>query len=150
MTWEIRRLDQDENILKEINIIARPVGILLFGADGELKNEVRDKILDKISHIGEVYEFGESKDLSQLQKSLKARDNVLVIMDNHTSRRHMHREAAAKELRIFGARIVVGVCVRYTSGSLRDGDRIETDIQLQFHPSTIYDGLDYLIVVGEP
>ena len=150
MSWEIRRLDECEPVLKEIERIARPVGILLFGADGYLKDDVCNKILSTISHIGAIYRFGTDEALEPVKDALKRRDNVLVVMDNLYSRKRLHRHATVEELRSLGARVIVGVCVRYNPGSLENEASIETDIQLQFKDAPTIDGLNYLIIVHEP
>ena len=41
--WEINRVSTPERIFNKIKLeMARPVGIVLFGADCEFKNEVKE------------------------------------------------------------------------------------------------------------
>lgn len=144
--WEIRRLDSGDVILREVSRIARPVGILLFGADGELKDYICHNIRFIVGHIGITHNIKESGAQERIKASLLARENVLIVMDGKKSRNSQCRDKIIQKLRKLGARKIVGICVRYAPGTLSTEDDIETDVQFQFHPPTI-ENLDYLILV---
>ena len=146
--WEIRRLDSGDAILHEISYIARPIGILLFGADGKLKDYLRYNINSIIGHIGVVCNTIEPSAQKEIKASLLARENVLAVINGEESRNFQYLGRFIKKLRKLGARKIIGICVRNALSEAPTESCLGTNIQLQSSPLVV-EKMDYLVIVTE-
>lgn len=157
--WEIRRVSTSEQIFDKIKEeMARPVGIVLFGADCDFKNEVLDTMMETLR--GFACSCTEAPDTATLVRTIKDHLAVVVVLNSDESSTHGLRHELVKVMRNAGAETMVGIYakVKYprkipTSGlSLEARQRrlaLEKCINtLEQNPPTA-DGLDYFIVVEE-
>lgn len=158
--WEIRQVSTSERIFDKIKEeMARPVGIVLFGADCEFKNEVREAFLARFGR-GLVWDYYRSTTTARIETVFRIGDSFIIMLDSNESADHNVRHRLVQNLRNLGAKTVIGVYakVKYprkipTSGlSLEARQRRLAQAKcintLKHNPPTA-DGLDYFIVVEE-
>lgn len=157
--WEIRQVSTSERIFDKIKEeMARPVGIVLFGADCDFKNEILDMIAGTLQRFACYYT--KAPDTATLVKAVKDHLAVVIVLNSDESSTHGLRHELVKVMRNAGAETVVGIYtkVKYphkipTSGlSLEARQRRlaqEKCINTLEHNPPTADGLDYFIVVEE-
>ena len=147
MSLELQKYVTPYEAIQSINQIARPVGIILFGAEGTLKNRVCDEIITKVGEIANCVIYNSSDDLGERTKTaFKDRKNALIIVGN----RHLNlikRRTIINALKKLGARIVVGVCAIQVTGAVNQNSQPINDCY-QANPP-ILDTFDELIIVRE-
>ncbi len=152
--WEIRRVSTPERIFNKIKEeMAQPVGIILFGADCDFKNEVIEEMIKSLPGLAFI----------PAPTSMKAMQNyncnvVTVMLSSKESADHGIRHELVKTMRNAGAKTVVGIYAKAKKKPIPFGKAmisVARDKQLnqqiaaieQSHPTA--DGLDYFIVVEE-
>ena len=147
MRWELHKVTDPFEAIQSINSIARPIGIVLFGAEGTLKNRVCDEIIMKIGSIGNCVFYNNAESLDgKTKEAIKKRLNVFCIIGNNPLNLSK-RKSITKALRIIGARRIVGVCVIQVTGTLNQNSKFVNDYFIN-HPPEL-DGFDELIIVRE-
>lgn len=154
--WEIRRVSTPERIFNKIREkMAQPVGIVLFGADCDLKDEVYMECVEQIPNLTTDYGGKTiSIALRGLKQPLAEGRNVLLVLDGDSSGQHEARHQTVAVLQNLGAKTIVGIYVKFYPiwlGDRKISDEEPTNEQawrLLNHPPTA-DGLDYFIVVEE-
>lgn len=154
--WEIRRVSTTERIFDKIRTeMAQPVGIVLFGADCDLKDEVYMDCVEQIPNLATGYGGKTGNIALRGAKRPFAEDrSVLVVLDGDSSSQHEARHQTVTALRDLGAKTVVGIYAKFDPiwlGSRRASDEDSTNTQawaLLNHPPTA-DGLDYFMIVEE-
>ena len=157
MEWEIRRVSTPERILRKIKEeMARPVGIVIFGADCEFKNEVLDVMVEELRGLERYYT--KAPDTATLARAIKDHSVVVVMLDSSESGMHSLRHELVGVMRNAGAKTVVGVYVKAKKKPIPFGKAMvpaAKDKQVNHQIDTIEqsnptaDGLDYFIVVEE-
>lgn len=154
--WEIREVCTPEQTFEKINTkMAQPVGIVLFGADCDFKNEVVDELLDNFTSVN--CWFNQPPDTSTLAKAFSDFKTVMVIMEAERSAMHPFRHELVKLMRNLGAKTVVGIYAKckmqlplFLQGCFnRETVSLATQIKAIEQSNPTADGLDYFIVVEE-
>lgn len=112
MFWESRKSIIDSQVFETINRMARPVGIVLFGVECELKHETRLMCWRKIRKLMDGSSRESLMNLERAYRAIRARKNVLVVMPEEASVWERYREDVAKALERLGANQVVGIFVK--------------------------------------
>lgn len=153
--WEINRVSTSERIFDKINNeMAQPVGIVIFGADCGLKDEVYMQCVERICNLATGYGGNGNMPLRAAGRAFSERKNVLTAMFGGASGDHQQRHQVVTALRDLGAQSVVGIYVKYEPIWLGDGKTTDDDITNQqawalLNRPPTSDGLDYLLVVSE-
>ncbi len=151
--WEINRVSTPERIFDKIKTeMARPVGIVIFGADCKLKDEVVNKT---VSNLPGLATSTNAAPTPTLVRHIQNHDIVAVILTPEESAIHGLRHELVKVMRNAGAKTVVGIYAKakkyspkaltrlpYASAVNQQSQAIE-----QSNPTA--DGLDYFIVVED-
>lgn len=152
--WEIRRVSTSERIFNKIKEeIAQPVGIVLFGADCDFKNEVLDTMVEELRGFARYYT--KAPDTATLVRAIKDHLAVVVVLNSDESSTHELRHELVKVMRNAGAETVVGIYAKVSKEPIRpllsSLEKVESNKQItaieQSNPTA--DGLDYFIVVEE-
>lgn len=144
--WEIDRVSTPDRIFQKINAeMVHPIGILIFGADCDFKNQVTDEFTANIDH--NVFGFSYETSILKCKFLLKSEMNLIIVLNSDDSCCHLVRHSLVKSLQNFGAKTVVGVFVD-PCGPLHESKAEAARQTLNETPPTA-DGLDYLIVVKE-
>ena len=153
--WEIRRVSTPERIFNKIKEeMAQPVGIVLFGADCEFKNEVIEAFLARFGR-GLVWDYYRSTTTARIEAVFRIGESFIIMLDSNESADHNVRHRLVQNLRNLGAKTAVGIYVKATKEPIRplmsSLEKVEFNKQItaieQSNPTA--DGLDYFIVVEE-
>lgn len=154
--WEINKVSTPEHIFDKINTeMPQPVGIMLFGADCEFKNQV----VEKLQHeLREIKVFLGTPSTYELAELIPSSSISLFVLSSMASSDHELRHEAVNVMRRIGAKNIVGIYVKVKAPQplpgrgfmgRRDLQLMKTAVrELEKNPPTA-DGLDYLIVVEE-
>ena len=154
---EIGKVGTYEQIFTMIDgEVARPIGIMLFGADSEAKDEICKECMGKIPGLAVQHSNDNSGTiLKEVEKAFGEGRCVLVVMDGYASGDHTQRHKTVVALRNLGAKSVLGIYVKIAapqpeigkgfsrSDAVRSAAQVE---KLEQHPPTP-DGLEYLAIV---
>lgn len=152
--WEIREVCTPEQTFEKINTkMAQPVGIVLFGADCDFKNEVLDAMVDGLRGFARYYT--KAPDTATLVRAIKDHLAVVVVLNSDESSTHELRHELVKVMRNAGAKTVVGIYAKVDqvpiSPLISSLEKVEFNKRItaieQSNPTA--DGLDYFIVVEE-
>ncbi len=154
--WEINRVSTPDRIFGKINDeMPQPVGIVLFGADCDLKDDVYMQCVEQIPNLATGY-GGKTGNIALrgAKRPFSEGRSVLTVMGGESSGNREARHQTVIALRDLGAKSVVGIYAKYNPAWL--GDRKVSDDDpanqqawaLLNHPPTS-DGLDYLITIEE-
>lgn len=152
--WEIRKISTPERIFNKIKEeMAQPVGIVIFGADCDLKNEVLDTTMKEFQGFARYYT--KAPDAANLARSIKKYPAIVVTLTSDESGIHSLRHELVKVMRNVGAETVVGIYAKckkpaplpgrgFLKSKTADLARQIVAIE-QSNPTA--DGLDYFIVI---
>lgn len=167
--WEVRKVSTSECIFDKINNeMAQPVGIVLFGADCDLKDDVKKEVIEALGLQGGAggcgldgeadYEYGQC--YLKTEHHLRYRFSVgqkfaMVILDSHSSSEHDFRHGFVDAIRNAGAKTVVGIYAKADKKPIRPLMSNVEDVEFnkritaieQSNPTA--DGLDYLLITSE-
>lgn len=155
LKWEIRRVSTPERIFNKIKEeMAQPVGIVLFGADGELKNKTLDAMMERLRGFAD-YHIDKTPSTDNLIWTLDRYSAVVVVLRSDESSTHGLRHKLVKMMRNAGAKTVVGIYAKVNKEPIRplvsSLEKVEFNKQItaieQSDPTA--DGLDYFVVVEE-
>ncbi len=105
--WEIRKVSTSGQIFDKIKEeMAQPVGIVLFGADCDLKNEVMDEMMGTLQGFARYYT--KAPDTDTLVRAIKIHSAVIVMLSADESATQRLRHELVKAMRNAGAKTVVG------------------------------------------
>ena len=131
MFWESRKSIIDSQVFETINRMARPVGVVLFGVECELKHETRLMCWRKIRRLMDGSSRESLMNLERAYRAIRARKNVLVVMPEEASVWERYREDVVKALERLGANQVVGIFVKKSlilkESELNKPETIETN-----------------------
>ncbi len=150
--WRIGRVSTPERIFEKIiTEMAQPVGIVLIGADCDLKDEVFMACVECIPNLATGYGGkGGNMGLRAAKQPLSAGRSVLTVMYGMSSGYPKERLQVVEALRDLGAKTVVGIYVRTTVSpeqceNIADFQAISAQVQrLKNHPPKDEE-FDYLI-----
>lgn len=156
--WEINRVSTPERIFEKINNeMAQPVGIVLFGADCELKDDVFEECREQIHNLATPGRDGSSHSVvfEMTERGFFGGRNVLLVMSGESSGDHERRHQMITGLKSKGMKSMVGIYAKASRVPIRPLmfrlEKVEFNKQIatieQNSPTT--DGLDYLLVVSE-
>ncbi len=91
--------------------LPQPVGIILFGADGDLKDDIYQKCVEKIPQLATGYGGKRGSAIRDARKPLGEGRSVLVFLDENSSSSRCQRSHAVMSLRDSGAQTVLGIYV---------------------------------------
>ena len=142
----MNRVSTSEQIFGEINQIAeQPLGIIIFGLDCKCKYRVMRLCAEKIRRCILCHSARGAHAI--LKNGLNAAIDVLGKESDTCEKR---REVASN-LKEYGAKTVVGICIRDSDGDIgyRAAREEITEIRdaSDKTSSSEYDGIDYLIVI---
>ncbi len=153
--WEINRVSTPERIFEEIKEeMVQPIGIVLFGADCDLKDEVYMNCVEQIPNLATGYGGKGNMSLRAAKQPFSEGRSVLTMMHGQASGDHLQRHETVQALRDLGAKSVIGIYAKYKPIWLGDRKKSDEDLAnaqswaLLNHPPTA-DGLDCFIVVEE-
>ncbi len=160
--WEIRRVSTTERIFDKIRTeAAQPVGIVLFGADCDLKDEVYMECVEQIPNLATGY-GGKTGNIALrgAKRPFTEGRSVLAVLDGDSSAQHEARHQTVTALRDLGAKTLVGIYAEarlrfFANEYERTPDvvycqrRINNQILSIEQSNPTADGLDYFIVVEE-
>lgn len=148
--WEINRVSTPERIFKKITEeMAQPVGIVIFGADCVLKDEV---YLECFKRIPNFAICSSSSRLQAAKRPFSDGQSVVTVMDGKRSGNHACRHQTVTKLREVGAKSVVGIYAKATtitddsSMSKRERNQLNKQIAAIEQDCPTADGLDYLVI----
>lgn len=150
--WEEIRVSMPEQIFDAIKAeMAWPIGIMVFGADCDLKSEVLDVIMRELQSLARYYTS--VPDTATLVGAVRRHSAVVVVMNAEESAMHGLRHELVKVMRNAGAVSVVGIYVKADKVSVRplmsNPEKAELNKQVtaieRSNPTA--DGLDRMIVV---
>lgn len=108
--WEINRVSTSERIFDKINTeMAWPVGIVLFGADCDLKDEVYMNCVEQIPNLATGYGGRGNMSLRAAKQPLSEGRSVLTVMHGDASVDFGSRFQTVTALKEMGAKTVVGI-----------------------------------------
>lgn len=151
--WQIYRVSTPERIFDKIqNEMAQPVGVFVFGADCDFKNEIANELTAKLeATVGGVPTTRQIVDSVYSQKSV-----AVAVFDAEASAFCELRHDCVSAMRRAGFKTIVGVYVKCAKlkplparGFMKKSCRAEINRQidaLERTPPTS-DEVDYLIVV---
>ncbi len=147
MKWEISRVSTIEQIIDMINDeLDQPVGILVFGADSQLKDSVYATLKGRVKDLATVAPY--------IPMPVCYGKNTLTMFDGKTSVGEQNRSNLIKSMHNAGTKIIIGIFVRVEPKSrmmaLRPEDfvRAMQAEKLLLHPPKT-ELFDYFITVGE-
>ena len=162
--WEINRVSTPERILQKINEeMPQPVGIVLFGADNDLKDRIYRSYADRLVKPLSLGHFGYHNllpDWSQEKVYLDLEPvkcngdcRILVMMAGDASVDHARRHQVVTVLRELGMKTVVGIYAQQRRLTLRaflsdfkEAVRITKQLKILRRNPPTPDGLDYLLI----
>lgn len=147
MRWEMNRVSTSEQIFREINQIAKqPLGIVVFGVDCKCKHAILRLCADKVERCIPCQSTRGASVV--LKNGLNA---VVDVLEKDSDTCDKRREMASI-LKEYGAKTVVGICIRNSNGDV--GSRAAREEMVERQNATDeakspkdYDGIDYLIVI---
>lgn len=155
--WEINRVSTPERIFEKVKTeMAQPVGIILFGADCDYKNEVLDTMVEEMRGFARYY--SNAPDTPTLVRAIQKYPAVVTTLSFDESSSHELRHELVKLMRNAGAATIVGVYAKAAetptpfgklSISLAPQVKINKQIAAIQESNPTADGLDYFIVVEE-
>lgn len=155
LKWEIRRVSTLERIFNKIKEeMAQPVGIVLFGADGELKNKTLDAMTERLRGFAD-YHIDKTPSMDNLIWTLDRYSAVVVVLRSDESSTHGLRHKLVKMMRSAGAKTVVGIYakasitpIKPTISSLKSVEHNKQIAAIEQSNPTANE-LDYFVVVDE-
>lgn len=123
--WEEKRVSTTEEVFAKINSLPQPVGIVVFGADCELKDDVLMECQRRVSNLASGYRDVIS---ASIICGFNAGQSIMVAMDSDMSGDRKQRHRIVTTLRDFGAKSVVGIYVKYSPIWLGDKKVTENNI----------------------
>lgn len=100
--WEVSTVSTSEQIFNKIKEeMAQPVGIVLFGADCDLKDEVLDIIMRELQGFARYYT--KAPDTVTLMRSVKKYPAIVIALTSDESGMHDLRHELVKVMRNAGA-----------------------------------------------
>lgn len=152
--WEINRVSTRERIFSKIKTeMPQPVGIMIFGADGELKEQVVRSFTNALQGFA-TFHSG-APDTATLVAMFEAHRPAVVTLNADESSSHSLRHELVKVMQNAGAASVVGVYAKARPHQIRPLASSKESVQLNKQIAAIErsqpsaDGLDYLVVVNE-
>lgn len=152
MECEVTKVSTLEEELANIGQLPQPVGIVLFGADCDLKDKVYMECVEQIPNLATGYGGKGNMALRCAKQPFSEGRPVLTVMYGEPSGDHHQRHDTVRALRGLGARSVVGIYAKFNPiwlGNKKASDEDPINEQawaLLNHPPTA-DGLDCFIVV---
>ena len=158
MSWDISIISTFKEIFAEINWLRAPVGIILFGADSEFKEQVRKKFSGNVvglTEIGYTAVSASEGDSANTPYILRAWNNLITLSGDYSAD-HTRRHEAVEYLRTAGAKVLIGVYVKHkpicedtTTHPVEAISKFNKQVNaLLKNPPTV-DGLNHLIVISE-
>lgn len=158
LRWEIRRVSTPERIFSKIKEeMAQPVGVVLFGADCDFKNEVLDTIVEELRGFADYYTT-KAPSTDTLVWAFNSHSAVAVMLNSDESSTHGLRHELVKVMRNAGAETVVGIYAKAKKKPIPFGKatisaakdrRVNQQIDAIEQSNPTAGGLDYFIVVEE-
>lgn len=159
--WEIRRVSTPERIFDKIKEeMAQPVGVVLFGADCEFKNEVVGEVAKGLVNSALFRLGGDDLPSSYLKMQIPQRCThpYFFVLGSLASSSHDVRHEWVQVIRSIGAKTVVGIYVKAKKKPIPFGKAMisvvrdkqvnqQIDAIEQSNPTA--DGLDYFVVIEE-
>lgn len=163
--WVISRVSTPEYIIEKIKTkMAQPVGIVLFGADCDFKNEVVEELIKAFDlrtgsdSWGFDYEYGQCYPKTEDHLKYRfgeGRKVAMVILNSDNSADREVRHGFIRTINNAGGQSVVGIYVEARKASIRplisNFEYVEFNKQIaaieRSNPTA--DDLDYLITVNE-
>lgn len=112
--WEIKEVSTPERIFSKIKEeMAQPVGIVLFGADCDFKNEVENEVCRQLQGFARYYNYRSIiSDNAKLKRAVEKFSSVVIILDTEQSASDDCRRTLVTKLRESGAQQVIGIFVK--------------------------------------
>lgn len=119
--WLLTKQVSTEEVLEYlIKEFPQPVGIVLFGTDGDLKTSMYQQCVEKVPRLAIGYGSSHGIAIREVQKPLSENRSVLVTLDEEASKSYPQRNHAVMSLRDFGAKVVLGIYIYPEDDSLPD------------------------------
>lgn len=154
MGWDISIISTFKEVFAEINSIKEPVGIIIFGADSDFKDQVCAKFEAHVRGLRINYSDSDSIQ-SAICQAPTGEYNLTVELSGEDSANHWKRHEVVKMLKSAGFKVVIGLYVKQEqiqpwSAALPEEIKKfnRQAAKLLGKPPTIY-GLTNLIVVSE-
>lgn len=155
MTWEIGKISTSEQIFDLINYEAtHPVGIVLFGADSDFKDNVVNCCLDSIKHNYPLFNCNYIPLVLSPDPLLEDASAIVLVLPGDRSD-YSERRRAISALKKFGLKTIIGIYAemarkppRLFSGSIKDIWTNKQIDEITYTPPSM-DGFDYLVSVNE-
>lgn len=153
MTWERLKVSTLEEVLELINTTTpHPVGIIVFGADCELKSKVLEQLQAGLNH---AKVFRGAPTAHQIVELLRSCGAGIVILSSMESANHRTRHECVTMMKKLGATAVIGIYAdarpQLTQGQMTAPDfqlMNDTIKRLQENRPTA-EGLDDLFIAAE-
>lgn len=142
--WEMGgKVSTSERVFHEIRKrMPQPVGIILFGADYELKDEVREECVLQIPDLAVGYGgMNANMGLRSAKYPFGDGRSVLTVMHGDYSGDPHHRRETAQAMRDLGAKTVVGI---YAKNNMPTAKVLET-----YSPEQLVNLADQVRILSE-
>lgn len=126
--------------------MAQPIGIMLFGADCDFKNEAIEEVQKGLANA--VIPFHGSPITHEMVELLHNSPISLFVLSSMESSDHELRHEAVRVMRRIGAKTIVGIYAKATATNVDSKLARNTVKELHRYPPTA-DGLDYFIEIEE-
>lgn len=150
--WRIGRVSTPERIFEKISTeMPQPVGIVLIGADCELKDEVFMTCVEQIPNLAVGYGGkGANMSLRAAKQPLSEGRSILTVMYGNSSGHQRERGEVVGALRDLGAKTVVGIYAKAEASpdqckNIADFQAMSTQVQRLNNHQPKDEEFDYLI-----
>ncbi len=120
-TWIYSKVSTPERCLQKISDeLPRPIGIMIFGADRELKDKIEKLCIKRVPYLigGEADQQDCGIVIRGEKRQLPSDRNMVVILDETSSCDHSLRHQIVTNLRKIGAESVVGIYAKSSNSEL--------------------------------
>lgn len=107
--WIETKLNACEGALAKISELPQPVGIVLFGADCNLKETISQKCVECIPNLAAGYGGRGDHAVREAKRPLSEGQSVLTVMPGENSIDQMLRSSTIQALKNAGAKTIVGI-----------------------------------------
>lgn len=154
--WSIGKISTPERIFAKIaQEMPQPVGIVIFGADCDLKDDAYRRCVEQIPNLATGYGGKGNMALRAAKWPLSQGRSVVTVMTENASSHHAERQQVITALQDMGAKSVVGVYakpskrpIRPLMSSLQDVEFNKTVSAIEGSNPTA-DDLSYFVVVKD-
>lgn len=112
MKWEISKAVNDAQAITHINSAERPFGLVVFGADSALKQQVTELCIHCVDGLAWANRSNADQNAELVELLAANGYNLMVALNGEESTQPAQRQHIAQILRSSGAETVIGIYVK--------------------------------------